>query len=284
MLARIFLFALMALGLCGFGTVAWISSRPPSPPPAQARAAHAASAPQVVTVAILAAAHPLRAGSFVRPEDLSSITVRAADMPAGGRRDTPGNRGALVGALIRHGIGQGEAFGDNVLLPAEHGFLATMLDPGMRAVTLGADQILSDTSLVWPGDHVDLILTQMDEHGGSVARRLSAETVLSDIRVIAIDQQLVQGETPEQKLGHGMRTVTVELLPDQAARLAVALRLGKLALSVRAAAHDPSDARSPGTVWAGDVAPSLKDAAEGRGAFATVHVLDGSGSDKEFRF
>ena len=71
MVLRIMFFALMALGLVGFGTVAWISTRPPPPPPA------AAAPPPPAKIAVLAAAHPLRAGSLLKPEDLTAKEILA---------------------------------------------------------------------------------------------------------------------------------------------------------------------------------------------------------------
>ena len=66
----------------------------------------------------------------------------------------------------------------------------------MRAVTVAVDATTGAAGLIWPGDRVDLILTQtIQEATLPLGRRVAAETVLSDVRVIAIDQQLVQGAT-----------------------------------------------------------------------------------------
>ena len=73
MVLRIVFFALMAMGLVGFGTVAWISTRPPPPP------AMAAAAPPPTKVTVLAAAHPLHAGSLLKPEDFASKEISQTD-------------------------------------------------------------------------------------------------------------------------------------------------------------------------------------------------------------
>ncbi len=66
----------------------------------------------------------------------------------------------------------------------------------MRATTVGVDAVSGTAGLIWPGDHVDVLLTQVTEDQTLPAsRRASAETVLGDVRVIAIDQQLMQGAT-----------------------------------------------------------------------------------------
>jgi len=74
MILRFMVFALMAIGLVG--TVAWISTRPPPPPP------QAAAPPPPATIAMLAAAHPLCAGSLLKPEDLTGKEILASDRSA----------------------------------------------------------------------------------------------------------------------------------------------------------------------------------------------------------
>ena len=82
--------------------------------------------------------------------------------------------------------------------PGDHGFLAAVLKQGMRAVTVGVDAVSGTAGLIWPGDRVDVILTQsMDDPKLPPGRRVAAETVLQDARVIAIDQVLVQGGVPD---------------------------------------------------------------------------------------
>lgn len=162
-------------------------------------------------------------------------------------------------------------------------------EPGMRAVTLGLNDIASDASLIWPGDHVDMLLTQQLDPHAPAARRIFSETVLTDVRVIAIDRQLVEGATQDaaDRTKHA-HTLTVEVTSEQAERLSVALRLGKLALSVRSAGPAPPveaaavPAKS-GTIWAGDVSPALgREATPVPGP--VVRVWQGSADSKEFHF
>ena len=153
-------------------------------------------------------------------------------------------------------------------------------------MTLGADSLASDVDLIWPGDHVDLILTQQSDASQGASRRIFGDTVLSDVRVLAVDQQLVEGASSEQAVPKNSRTVTFEVAPAQAARLAVAARLGKLAFSVRAAdrpAGDAAPAPAAATIWAGDVSPGLgNDAAPPK--HAVIHLYQGSADGKEFNF
>ena len=155
MILRITFFALMALGLVGFGTVAWISTRPPPPP------AVAAAPPAPTKTTVLAAARPTRAGMLLKPEDVASKEIPISEMRPDLSPDTPEARRALSGAMVRRSLSVGEPVrAGDVMRPGDHGFLAAVLGPGMRAVTVGVDAITGSAGLIWPGDRVDLILTQ----------------------------------------------------------------------------------------------------------------------------
>jgi pilus assembly protein CpaB len=282
MILRIMFFALMALGLLGFGTVAWISTRPPTPPPQAA----ATPPPAPVKLTVLAAARPIRAGSLLKPEDLLSKEILSNDQSPDMSADTVEARHSLSGAMVRRSLSAGEPVrGTDVMRPGDHGFLAAVLAPGLRAVTVGVDAITGSAGLIWPGDRVDLILTQtIQEATLPIGRRVAAETVLSDVRVIAIDHQLVQGaETSGSE--NQARTVTLEVTQEQAARVSVAVRLGRLSLTVRSADAAPGQqiAASPNTTWAVDVSPALGAEAPAP-TQNTIRVFQGSADAKEFKF
>jgi pilus assembly protein CpaB len=292
MLARIALFVLMGVGLAGFGVVAWINLHPASPPSAEAAAPND-------TVPLLIAAKALRAGMLVKPEDLGSEQRSAKDVPAGGQIDTEAVRSELLGSLIRRNLAKGEAvLSADALNPGDRGFLAAVLGSGMRAVTVGVDAVTGNAGLVWPGDRIDLILTQSQE-GSDVppARRVSAETVLHDVRVLAIDRQLVQGATSESPESQAVRTVTLEVTPADAERVVVGAKLGHLSLSVvafaqatavpAAIAGSESTAASPrpgnGITWGGDVSSALRGGGS-RTDGPTVRLFRGALESKEIHF
>jgi pilus assembly protein CpaB len=278
MVVRIMFFALMAIGLVGFGTVAWISTRPPPPPP------QVAAPPPPAKVAVLGAARPLRAGSLLKPEDLAAKEVLVSDQTADMSADTPDGRRALSGAMVRRSLSKGEPVrSSDVMRPGDHGFLAAVLQPGMRAVTVAVDATTGAAGLIWPGDRVDLILTQtIQATAMPLGHRVAAETVLSDVRVIAIDQQLVQGADANQT-DNQARTVTLEVTQDQAVSVSVATRLGRLSLSVRSADAGTNVAASRDTTWAVDVSPAL-GAEPPAHQQDTLRVYSGSGEAKEFKF
>ena len=222
MFARIVLFVLMGVGLTGFGVVAWINLHPAAPPPS------AESATPNDNVSLLIAAKSLRAGALLKPDDLAVEQRPAKNVPPGGQIDTEAVRSELLGAMIRRNLARGEAvLSADALNPGDRGFLAAVLGSGMRAVTVGVDAVTGLAGLVWPGDRIDLILSQSQE-GSDVppARRVSAETVLHDVRVLAIDRQLIQGATSESPETQAARTVTLEVTPADAERVVVGARLG----------------------------------------------------------
>ena len=277
---RTALFAAIVLGLGGLGIVAWIGSQLPSKPPV---AAMAAPTPPPRTK-ILAVAHPLHAGTLLKYDDIQPRDMLVSEVPVGARSDTPQDRAELVGSMIRRGLlPQDILLPADVLRPGDHGFLAAVLRPGMRATTVGVDAVSGTAGLIWPGDHVDVLLTQVSEdHTLPAARRASAETVLADVRVIAIDQQMMQGASGTSTEQGSTHTVTLEVTEAQAERGALAARLGHLSLIVRAADALP-DAREsrPETTWGGDVSHALN---QGRTAGRIMRIYQGTTDGKEFRF
>lgn len=278
MILRLAFFALMALGLTGFGTVAWVATRPPPPDPATIATA--------ARVTVLVAARPARAGTLLKPEDLTAKEITVGEAGADSSPDNQDTRHALSGAMVRRGLAAGEVVRmKDVMRPGDHGFLAAVLGPGMRAVSVGVDTITGSAGLIWPGDRVDLILTQViGDTTIPVGRRIAAETILSDVRVIAIDQQLVQGVAPDGSDGKA-RTVTMEVTSSQAERVAVASRIGRLSLAVQSVDRTltAQPVGTTKTTWASDVSPALgNDVAQG--TRSSLRVFTGAAESKEFRF
>lgn len=277
---RTALLAAIVLGLGGLGMVVWIGLQLPAKPPVVAQA----PPPPPSNTPILVAAHQLRAGSLLKFDDIQPRDVLTSEVPAGARPDTPEARAELAGSMIRRGLGPQETLiSADLLRPGDHGFLAAVLRPGMRATTVGVDAVSGTAGLIWPGDHVDLLLTQVSEDQTVPAsHRASAETVLSDVRVIAIDQQMMQGTSGTAAEQSATHTVTLEATEAQAERVALANRLGHLSLIVRAADAPPDrPGDKPATIWGGDVSPALN---QGHTAGQVVRVYHGTSDGKDFRF
>jgi pilus assembly protein CpaB len=245
------------------------------------------------TEQVLVAAGLLQAGALLQPTDLATGSVPVTAVPDGASLDTPANRSELIGSMIRVPISPGAPIlADAIIHPGDHGFLAAVLAPGMRAVTVGVDAVSGAAGLIWPGDHVDVLLTQtLDDPTVPLGQRIAAEIVLRDVRVIATGQQLVQG-TVTANGGSAAppppaTTVTLEVTPDQAERCEVATHLGPLSLVVHSAQSLPAsqDAGLIGgqPVWADQVSPALANQHTNTPVISTVHVFDGdNGEDYKF--
>jgi pilus assembly protein CpaB len=216
--------------------------------------------------------------------------------------DTPDVRRGLMGAMVKRNLGAGEAIrSDDLMRPSDHGFMAAVLSPGMRAVTINVDAASGSSGLIWPGDRVDLILTQVN-NDASLGKRISAHTVLSNVRVVAVDAQLVAGSNRNAAaiVDAANRTVTLEVDEDQAQRVAVGMRLGRLSVSVRASSTVAGNAKTPtknDATFAQDILPDLVDkpapapvapvivaAPRPAPVEPPMRVFSGPGEAKEFKF
>ncbi|MEH3104119.1 MAG: Flp pilus assembly protein CpaB [Sphingomonas phyllosphaerae] len=147
----------------------------------------------------------------------------------------------LIGTVVRLPITAGQPVTQGQLVkPGDRGFLAAALGAGMRAVTVPVSAQTSVAGFVFPGDHIDLILTQSVEGDGPPLR--ASETVMRNLRVLATDQRTTdqkdeQGNTVVQTFS----TITVEATPKIAEQIAVAQTIGTLSLSLRSLADNASE-------------------------------------------
>jgi pilus assembly protein CpaB len=244
------------------------------------------------TEQILVASGLLQAGALLQPGDLSTGSVAVTSVPQGASLDTPANRSELIGSMIRMPISPGAPILDSAVIhPGDHGFLAAVLAPGMRAVTVGVDAVSGESGLIWPGDHVDVLLTQtLDDPSVPLGQRIAAEIVLRDVRVIATGQQLVQGQVGANNPNPPppATTVTLEVTPDQAERCEVATHLGPLSLVVHSAQSLPASQDAsllgPQPVWADQVSPALSNTHAGGPIISTVHVFSGDDQGEDYKF
>jgi pilus assembly protein CpaB len=147
----------------------------------------------------------------------------------------------LLGTVVRHPLTAGEPVTQgSFVAPGDRGFLAAALGPGMRAVTVTVSAGTGVAGFVFPGDRVDLVLTQTVEGEGQPLR--ASETILRNLRVLATDQSTDTTTTPEGKTQvQAFSMVTLEVTPVIAEKIAVAQTIGTLSLSLRSIADNQSD-------------------------------------------
>jgi pilus assembly protein CpaB len=152
------------------------------------------------------------------------------------------NPADLIGTVVRSEITAGQPITQGSLIkPGERGFLAAALGPGMRAVTVSVSTTSGVAGFVFPGDRVDIVLTQEVKGGGEGESLKVSETIIQNARVLATDQRMsARGEDgkPEVKT---VSTVTLEATPKIAEKIAVAQTIGALSLSLRSIADNNAE-------------------------------------------
>lgn len=147
----------------------------------------------------------------------------------------------LIGTVVRFPITAGQPVTQGALVaPGDRGFLAAALGPGMRAITISVSAKTGVAGFVFPGDRVDLMLTQSVKAEEGAALK-TAETILRNIRVLATDQSTETEKVEGKTVVRAFRTVTLEVTPRIAEKVAVAQTIGTLSLSLRSIADNQSE-------------------------------------------
>lgn len=157
------------------------------------------------------------------------------------------DRNKLIGTVVRYPITAGQPLTQGALVaPGDRGFLAAALGPGMRAVTIPVSDMSGVAGFIFPGDHVDMMLTQTVKRSngasGDALPLNATETVLRNLRVLATDQttetEVSPGGKSVVKIAHD---VTLEVTPRVAEKIEVAQTLGSLSLALRALADSQGE-------------------------------------------
>jgi pilus assembly protein CpaB len=247
---------------------------------------------------VLVAATSLPAGSLLRQKDVEWRPVTGVVVPGlisrlSGNGSTPSAeldqqiRAEVYGAALRAGVNAGDPIERGAFVrPGDRDFLRVVLSPRARAIAIPVAAGGASTGILYPGDWVDVILTQTFKNDPPLTRRSVGETVVENMRVLAIDPPEAKPNSATNTFG---RTVTLEVTPEQAEKINVAAELGKLSLTLRSisAADGIVDisagrAKSAGIkpIWAGDVSPALDEVAPAKKAIAAqpqgVEVIRGT--------
>ena len=157
----------------------------------------------------------------------------------GGKGTSPSD---LLGTVVRNEITAGQPITQGALIkPGERGFLAAALGPGMRAITVPVSATSSVSGFVFPGDRVDIVLTQEVAGGGEGAALKVSETIIRNIRVLATDKRTTAQDAEGKPEVKDISTVTLEATPKIAEKIAVAQTIGQLSLSLRSLADNTAE-------------------------------------------
>ena len=241
--------------------------------------------PIVQITEIAAAARDLPTGTILKESDLkwvqwASNTDTSALVVKGQK-----NLADLAGAVVRDGFRSGEPIiAARVAHARDQGFLAAVLTPGMRAMSVSLAPTAQVAGFVFPGDRVDVILT----HGFSrkdseqlVERRIS-ETILRNVRVLALDQRS-DNQTNDPKVA---QLATLEVSAKEAEKLAMAVDMASgqsnnkaaLSLVLRSLATEEKqggEEAASAPTWDSDVSQAYPSVTGDDGLLHRVQVMRG---------
>jgi pilus assembly protein CpaB len=225
MLTRARLVVLLIAIAAGGGAI-WFSGQMQPPPIVQA------PAPAIQTSEVLVAAKDIEPGQRIQAADVKWQAWPAGAAPAGTIARAGGGNAIneIQGAFVRTSILAGDPIRMDKLIRADgSGYMAALVKPGMRAISAEISPENGVGGFVLPNDRVDVLLTRAEKLSAGREMYVS-ETILYDVRVLAIDQLV--GEKAGQKVAIG-KLATFELTPPQAERLALARRLGTISMALR---------------------------------------------------
>jgi pilus assembly protein CpaB len=155
-------------------------------------------------------------------------------------------------ARARSAIFEGEPILDKKLvMPDENGFMSAILPKGMRAISVTVSAETGAGGFILPNDRVDVLLTRKVDDG-STQKGASSETVLTNVRVLAIDQTFRPKGDEDKEYVVADKTATLELDPRQTEVISMAQDIGQLSLTLRSIRENDG-------VPLADVIPKLSD-------------------------
>lgn len=260
---------LIGIALVVAGITAMLARSLVSKPQPQAIGDQQAVAPvQKPKMQVMIATSNMPVGHFIKDGDLSwqswpDETVNENYI----RQDTGAKTGSYNGAVVNSAISAGEPILENRLVkPGNRGFMAAVLPAGKRAISIRITPTTGNAGFIFPGDHVDIMLShQIKIRNNDRKKAQVSETILHDIRVLAINQR-TENATHEPSIG---QTATLEVTPKEAEKVALIKNMGELTLSLRSLGNEQKNATlqaaadKPTITWDSDVSQQLSTGSSG---------------------
>ena len=148
---------------------------------------------------------------------------------------------------LRRNIESGEPVTTHAVIADVKGgnnFLAASIEPGMRAVAVSVKAETSVGGFLAPGDYVDVIVayaprldTELKEFANDIIQRNASQTILSNVRVLAVDQNAKE----QDREAKAAKTVTLEVTKDGAEKIALGEAMGDISLALRRMGEQDTD-------------------------------------------
>lgn len=252
---------------CGLALRNWLPARQAASNLTARIAAPAAPAPRAVLVADKA----IPRGHLLHPDDLRWQRWPADRIKEGFIEEGARTLQELAGYAALQPLAAGDPVPASAIVkPGKRGFLAAALAPGMRAVSVDIREETAAGGLIMPGDEVDILLALPvpDPTGEGHTTHRAVETVLTNVPVLAIDQQL---DAPPQHAIVGS-TATVAVTPKQAEIITLADSMASQAGNLRLTLHSlvrhdgaTAVAAAPGSLVESDISKLLPAARRSSG-------------------
>ncbi len=223
----------LTVAIAAGGVAALLAARSGNTP-----ATKTAPAAKVATVEVLVAKSDIGIGERISPQE---VTWQAWPESAKNgnfirRAQHPGAIEGVSGSIARAPFVAGEPIRDAKLVHSNgSGYMAAILPKGMRAVSIGISPESGASGFILPNDRVDVVLTRRDREAEKQTgtETYTSRTILGDVRVLAIDQNLTEKNGKKVVTG---KTATLELAPRQVEEIELSRQIGTLSLSLRSIA------------------------------------------------
>jgi len=193
-------------------------------------AARAAPTPARETTHVLSAAMNLTVGTKIEARHVATIEMIPGQEPAGTFHDFK----EIDGKVTTVNIPAGQMLMAPMFVKEGESALAGVVSKDKRAVTVRVDDVVGVAGFLLPGNHVDVVATRKDDR----TQVVTAETILSDITVLAVDQTTAANSNEPVVV----RAVTLEVTPEDGETLLKWKAAGSIQLALRNPL-DESDAR-----------------------------------------
>jgi len=181
------------------------------------------ASPRQVGVDVVVAATDIQVGAKIEDRDVKIVKLPAEDLPANVFR----GKTHVVGRGVVLPVSKGEFILPNKLAAENAGSgMPALIPPGMRAVSVRVNEVVSVAGFVMPGTRVDVLLTG-NPLGSSESQ---TTTVLENIAVLAAGQKLERNTAGEPQT---VPVITLLVSPEDAQKLTLASQEGKIQLALR---------------------------------------------------
>ncbi|PHZ84871.1 Flp pilus assembly protein CpaB [Paremcibacter congregatus] len=236
---------------------------------------------------ILVAANNLSVGHFIKQEDMvwqswPDESVHESYI----QQDAEVTPESFLGAVLKTNIAAGEPIlSGRLVKPGNRGFMAAVLPKGKRAISIRINATSGNAGFVFPGDRVDILLTHQIETSGTEKTARISETVLKNVRILAINQST---DNPTHTPAVG-QTATLEVTPKEAEKVSLIKNMGELTLILRSLGPDENDVQQTAgddrtITWDSEVSSQVSSGGGSvgpTGRNVSVKVFRGSSANSE---